>query len=323
MPVSRFKLPSLHKLRSAHVLVVGDVMLDRYWHGVVERVSPEAPVPIVRVVREEERPGGAANVAVNIAALGAGVRLFAPVGQDEAADKLIALLDRSAVHHALTHDPHCPTTVKLRVISQNQQLLRMDFEDRPTPYHVVSMMADLRDVCAQNDVLLLSDYAKGALTDLGDLLPTLRARGVHVLVDPKGRDFSKYREAFLLTPNRLEFQTVVGEWRNEGEFLAKAGELIKSLNLQALLVTLGEAGMSLVLADGQHFHHPARAREVFDVTGAGDTVIAVLATALAAGWTLDEAVMLANEAAGIVVGKVGAASVSLDELASAFGPDSA
>ncbi|MEW6612122.1 MAG: D-glycero-beta-D-manno-heptose-7-phosphate kinase [Pseudomonadota bacterium] len=313
------KLPPLASLGRARVLVAGDVMLDRYWHGAVERISPEAPVPIVRVQREEERPGGAANVAMNIAALGAGVNLLAPVGLDEAAGRLETLLAGQGVSHQLLPDRACPTTVKLRVISQHQQLLRMDFEDQPAPHHIDGLMEAVQQACGQADLLVLSDYAKGALSEAPSLIAHARRQGLRVLVDPKGRDFARYRGAYLLTPNRLEFQTVVGPWRDEADFLARALALIEDLQLQSLLVTLGEGGMTLVLASGEHFHHPARAREVFDVTGAGDTVIATLAAALAAGWALDDAVTLANEAAGIVVGKLGAAAVSPAELAQALG----
>lgn len=304
-------LPPLQTLSQGRVLVFGDVMLDRYWYGAVERISPEAPVPIVHVQQIEERPGGAANVAVNIAALGGQARLLAPIGADDAAQSLAQLLDARGVAHHLLPDPACPTTVKLRVISQQQQLLRMDFEDRPRPQQVNGLLEQVRLALAHCDVLLLSDYAKGAIGDASSLIAAAK---VPVLVDPKGHDFARYRGAFLLTPNRSEFQRVVGTWHHQDEFLSKARQLIAELQLGALLVTRSEEGMTLILADGRHFHHPAQAREVFDVTGAGDTVIATLAAALAAGWDLDRAVTLANAAAGIVVGKLGTASVSIAEL---------
>ena len=261
-------LPPLDSLNQGHVLVVGDVMLDRYWYGTVERISPEAPVPIVRVSREEERPGGAANVAVNIATLGGSVQLLAPVGEDEAAQRLSTLMTRHGVNYHFQADKDCPTTVKLRVISQNQQLLRMDFEDQPAPHHLEGLMDEVRIACGSGDILLLSDYAKGTLSEVEALIAFARHIGLRVLVDPKGQDFSRYRGAYLLTPNRSEFQAVVGRWRDETDFLARAQRLIADLELEALLVTRSEEGMTLILPDGNFFHHPARARELRSETEA-------------------------------------------------------
>jgi len=298
------------------VAVVGDVMLDRYWFGKVERISPEAPVPVVQVQKEETRPGGAANVAVNVSALGANARLLAAVGQDEAAERLAQLLDGARVAADLQRDPALTTTVKLRVIGHQQQLLRMDFESRLTEHAASALLARADELVDGCGALLLSDYGKGSLARVGDWIRVGRARGLPVLVDPKGRDYRPYRGATLLTPNRGEFMAVVGPWQDEADFVARGRELRKHLELEALLVTRGEEGMTLFTAL-EVTHHPARAREVFDVTGAGDTVIATLATALAAGWSLEAAVDLANRAAGIVVGKLGAATVTVDELRAA------
>jgi rfaE bifunctional protein kinase chain/domain len=298
------------------VAVVGDVMLDRYWFGKVERISPEAPVPVVQVHKEEARPGGAANVAVNVGALGAVARLLAAVGEDEAAQRLAELLHRAGVETDLLRDPALTTTVKLRVIGHQQQLLRMDFENRLVTHAATALLARADALLEGCGALLLSDYGKGSLAPVGDWIRRGRSRGLPVLVDPKGRDYAPYRGATLLTPNRSEFMAVVGPWQDEQDFLARGEQLRRSLDLDALLVTRGEEGMTLFTAAGPT-HHPARAREVIDVTGAGDTVIATLATALAAGWPLEPAVDLANRAAGIVVGKLGAATVSVDELRAA------
>jgi len=308
---------SLDQLRRAHVAVLGDVMLDRYWFGRVERISPEAPVPVVQVRREEERPGGAANVALNIAALGATCRLWAPVGRDAAADSLDSLLRRAGVDTHLVALEGLPTTVKLRVIGQQQQLLRLDFEERPDEQHLYGLLRGDEDFFVGMAALLLSDYGKGAVHDPQAWIRLARERQIPVLVDPKGRDFARYAGATLLTPNKSEFQAVAGAWKTEEEFHVLARHWRAAWQLEALLVTRGEEGMTLFLADGIH-HHPAQAREVFDVTGAGDTVIATIATAVAAGWPLDRAVELGNRAAGIVVGKLGAATVSPLELAASF-----
>ncbi|HEY3698845.1 MAG TPA: bifunctional D-glycero-beta-D-manno-heptose-7-phosphate kinase/D-glycero-beta-D-manno-heptose 1-phosphate adenylyltransferase HldE [Spongiibacteraceae bacterium] len=299
---------------NARVLVVGDVMLDRYWHGGTARISPEAPVPVVKVDIAEDRPGGAGNVALNIAALGARAQLFGLTGDDEAAAALTTRLHAAAVechfHRVIDH----PTITKLRVISRHQQLLRMDFEQPFAPAAADELSALAQREIAHCNTIILSDYAKGALADPQPLIRAARAVNVPVLVDPKGSDFQRYRGATLLTPNLGEFEAVVGICQNEYELVAKGQQLMRDLQLDALLITRGEHGMTLLQPNQPELHLPAQAREVFDVTGAGDTVIAVLAAALAAGEALADAVMLANLAAGIVVGKLGTAVVSATEL---------
>ncbi len=307
---------TLETLAQAQVAIVGDVMLDRYWFGKVERISPEAPVPVVQVRREEERPGGAANVALNVLALGARAHLLAPVGKDSAGLQLASLLDQAGVTTRLIADAAYPTTVKLRVIGHQQQLLRMDFESQPSPEHGASMRAMAPEVLKGAGALLLSDYGKGALREVQTLITAGRSAGIPVLIDPKGRDYRPYAGATIITPNLGEFQAIAGTWSTEEAFLQLGREWRQKLQLEALLVTRGEEGMTLFTENALH-HHPAQAREVFDVTGAGDTVIATLATALAAGWPMDRAVELANRAAGIVVGKLGAAVVTPAELAAA------
>ena len=306
-------MPPLATLLGKRVLVVGDVMLDRYWFGSVERISPEAPVPVVQVRREEERPGGAANVALNVVALGARAHLLAPVGDDQPGRHLAALLAAAQVESTLIPGAGCPTTVKLRVIGHQQQLLRMDFEARPSADHRGALLDRGPSLFAAAGAVILSDYAKGALQDVVRFVTMGRDLGVPVLVDPKGRDYERYRGATLLTPNQAEFQAVAGPWQDEDEFREMGQRLRRHLELQGLLVTRGEGGMTLFTESGI-YHHSAQAREVFDVTGAGDTVIATLAVALAAAWPLDLAVELANRAAGIVVGKLGAAVASQQEL---------
>lgn len=298
----------------AQVLVVGDLMVDRYWHGPTTRISPEAPVPVVKVEHGEDRAGGAANVALNIAALGAGATLVGVVGRDEAARALRAQLESAGINADVQESVDKPTITKLRVISRQQQLLRLDFEERFGQQDTNELVGKVRNLLAGVGVMVLSDYAKGVLDDPRELIALARAARVPVLVDPKGTDFSRYAGATLITPNLHEFETVAGAWASEQELVGKAVELVAALHLDALLVTRGEQGMTLVRAGVPALHLPARAREVFDVTGAGDTVIAVLAAALAAGEDLPGAVALANLAAGIVVGKLGTAAVSGPEL---------
>jgi rfaE bifunctional protein kinase chain/domain len=295
------------------VLVVGDVMLDRYWFGEVERISPEAPVPVVRIARNEERPGGAANVARNAAALGAQVTLISVVGDDEAGRALERLLAVERVRTSLHRDAALPTTVKLRVIARQQQLLRIDFETTPSHEILASKLADYERTLPDFDVVVLSDYGKGGLAHIARMIELARARGTPVLVDPKGEDYLRYRGATMLTPNRVEFRQVVGSWRNEAELATKAQTLRSELSLEALLITRAEEGMSL-FTDAGSLHIPAQAREVFDVSGAGDTVIATLGVLLGAGAEFASAVRIANQAAGIVVGKLGTAVVQPDEL---------
>ena len=295
------------------LLVVGDVMLDRYWFGEVERISPEAPVPVVKIARNEERPGGAANVARNAAALGAQVTLISVVGDDEAGRTLEKLLAGERVRTSLHRDPTLPTTVKLRVIGRQQQLLRIDFETLPSHEILATKLADYERALPEFDAVVLSDYGKGGLAHIERMIEQARARGTAVLVDPKGEDYERYRGATLLTPNRTEFREVAGRWRTEAELASKAQQLRAELSLQALLVTRAEEGMSL-FTDAGALNIPAQAREVFDVSGAGDTVIATIGALLGAGADVATAVRVANQAAGIVVGKLGTAVVHPDEL---------
>jgi len=300
-------------LDHAHLLVVGDVMLDRYWFGEVSRISPEAPVPVARITRTEERPGGAANVARNAAAIGARVDLLAVVGTDEAGATLARLLEKDGVQAQLTRDETVNTTVKLRVIGRQQQLLRIDFESPPAPEALQAKRAEFDARISTANVVIFSDYSKGGLAHVSDMIRSARAAGKQVLVDPKGDDFERYRHANVLTPNLGEFRTVVGRWSDEAQFVQKAENLRQALQLDALLVTRSEEGMTLFRAGGV-LHVPTQAKEVYDVSGAGDTVIATLGAMLAAGCDLDEAVRWANKAAGIVVGKLGTAVVHPEEL---------
>jgi len=289
------------------------VMLDRYWFGEVERISPEAPVPVVRIARHEERPGGAANVARNAAALGAQVMLVSVVGDDEAGRALERLLASAKVRTSFHRDAAVPTTVKLRVIGRQQQLLRIDFETVPSHEVLATKLADYERTLPDFDVVVMSDYGKGGLAHIERMIELARARGTPVLVDPKGEDFLRYRGATMLTPNRAEFRQVTGSWRSEAEFATKAQTLRAELALQALLITRSEEGMSL-FTDAGAVHIPAQAREVYDVSGAGDTVIATLGVLLGARADVASAVRIANQAAGLVVGKLGTAVVQPDEL---------
>lgn len=304
-------LPSFEK---AKILVVGDVMLDRYWFGDVNRISPEAPVPVLKVVRVEERPGGAANVARNIASLGGHCTLLSVVGADEAGDCLEKLLaQHDNVNALLLRDSTISTTIKLRAIARHQQLLRIDFETQPSHEVLNAKLADFREKLADADVVILSDYGKGGLAHIAEMIRLARAAGKPVLVDPKGEDYARYSGATLLTPNRSEFREVAGGWKNEAELNAKAERLRSELKLEALLVTRSEEGMSLYRAN-EILHEPTQSREVFDVSGAGDTVIATLAVMIACGAEWPHAVRIANRAAGIVVGKLGTAMVTRDEI---------
>lgn len=305
---------SMPRFDNAQVLIIGDVMLDRYWHGATSRISPEAPVPVVKVEQCEDRAGGAANVALNIAALGAGATVMGVTGIDEAADSLLARLAAAQIASDFLQLEEWSTITKLRVISRHQQLLRLDFE-MAYPAELTAALADKAQVhFAQMGAVILSDYAKGALADPRALIKAARAAGLPVLVDPKGSDFQRYSGATLLTPNLHEFEAVVGPCNSEEELVSKGNTLMAALDLDALLITRGEYGMTLLRPNQPEFHLPAKAREVFDVTGAGDTVIATLAAALASGESLPSAVALANIAAGIVVGKLGTSTVSAPEL---------
>ena len=316
-PVRAHPLVARDRLAQARVLVVGDAMLDRYWFGAVDRISPEAPVPVVRVTREEERLGGAANVALNVKTLGAQATLLTVVGDDEPARKLRQLLEQEGVTALLGSDPQLYTIVKLRVIGRAQQLLRVDFENQPDHEILASLLSDYERVLPAHVVVLFSDYGKGGLTHIPRMIELARAAGKPVLIDPKGSDYSRYAGATVITPNRTELAQVIGAWSSEAQLVERAQALRKEHRLDGLMLTRSEDGMSLFdgdTRDGGHTRVPAQAREVFDVTGAGDTVIATLAAMLACGLSLREAMPLANRAGGIVVGKFGTASVSYEEL---------
>ena len=303
----------LSKLAQVRLLVVGDIMLDRYWFGEVNRISPEAPVPVVKVERTDERLGGAANVARNAAALGAAASLLSVVGNDEAGRVLHRLLAEGGIEASLQIDADIDTTVKLRVIGRQQQLLRIDFETTPSHEILQAKLADFEQRVANCDIVILSDYGKGGLFHIAELIRLARAAGKPVLVDPKGEDYERYAGATVITPNRSELRQVVGRWSSEAELRDKAEALRQRLGLEALLVTRSEEGMTLFQESAVH-HQPAQAREVYDVSGAGDTVIATLAVLRAAGAEWSEAVRVSNLAAGIVVGKLGTAVVSRGEL---------
>jgi rfaE bifunctional protein kinase chain/domain len=313
------RVSGLPTFAGAKILVVGDVMLDRYWFGEVNRISPEAPVPVLKVERVDERPGGAANVARNIAALGAHATLLSVVGSDEAGACLEKLLKANGNLTALLHrDSSISTIIKLRAIARHQQLLRIDFETPPSHEVLHAALADFRIQLPLADVVVLSDYGKGGLAHIALMIQLARDAGKPVLVDPKGDDYARYSGASLLTPNRSEFCQVAGSWKNEAELNTKAEKLRTDLRLDALLVTRSEDGMSLYQAQNV-LHEPTHTREVFDVSGAGDTVIATLAVMLASGAALPDSMRIANRAAGIVVGKLGTAVVSREEIINDIG----
>lgn len=298
---------------SARILIVGDVMLDRYWFGEVNRISPEAPVPVVRVERREERLGGAANVARNTASLGARTALLGVTGDDEPARVMENMLREMGIDSHLNRDPSIATIVKLRVIGRQQQLVRIDFEEAPTDTVLRDKLTQFNSLVADYDVIVFSDYAKGGLVNVAEMIATAKKLGKRILVDPKGDDFTRYAGASILTPNKSEMVRIVGQWKNEEDLTARAQKLRTELDLEALLLTRSEEGMSLY-RDGEVTHFPTMAREVFDVSGAGDTVIGTLAVMLGAGASLVDAVTMANRAGGIVVGKLGTATVTREEL---------
>ncbi|MFC1502736.1 bifunctional D-glycero-beta-D-manno-heptose-7-phosphate kinase/D-glycero-beta-D-manno-heptose 1-phosphate adenylyltransferase HldE [Pseudomonadota bacterium] len=302
----------------ADVLVVGDVMLDRYWYGPTGRISPEAPVPIVKVEQVEERPGGAANVAMNIAALGGHARLVGLTGIDEAAKALTEKLSSLDVRCDFVSLPEYPTITKLRVMSRGQQLIRLDFEEGFHNVDADKILPRLKQSLPHAKVVILSDYAKGALEHIRVMIELAHEAGVPVLIDPKGADFERYRGATLLTPNLSEFETVAGKVHSEEELVEKGLALIDRFDLDALLITRSEHGMTLLQKDQEPLHMPTQAQEVYDVTGAGDTVISVLAASLAAGKSLSDACKLANAAAGVVVAKLGTSTLSTIELTDAI-----
>lgn len=300
-------------LEKSRLLVVGDVMLDRYWFGDVSRISPEAPVPVVRVEKREERLGGAANVARNAAALGAQTALLGVVGKDEAGDMVDRMLTELGIRSSLNRDPSISTIIKLRVIGRQQQLLRIDFEAPPADTVLRDKLTQFNALLPEYETILLSDYAKGSLVNVTHMIEAAKKLGKRILVDPKGDDFSPYKGASIITPNKSELKRIVGNWKTEEELTTKAQRLRAELDLEALLLTRSEEGMTLYTDKAVH-HFPTKAREVYDVSGAGDTVIATLAVMLGAGAPLEEAVEVANHAGGIVVGKLGTATVTREEL---------
>lgn len=308
--LSQFRL---ERLSRARILVVGDVMLDRYWFGEVSRISPEAPVPVVKINRQEDRLGGAANVARNAAALGVATTLLSVVGDDAAGASISQMLESAGISACLHQDSALETMIKLRVIGRQQQLLRIDFEMSPSQEVLRDKLSRFHVLLPECDVLIVSDYGKGALTHVNTMISAAKLKGVPVLVDPKGEDYERYRQADVLTPNLAEFRIVAGAWKTEQEFEEKAQNLRLGLGLKALLITRSEAGMSLFTEQGV-LHQGALAREVYDVSGAGDTVIATLGVMLASGMDVAEAMAWANRAAGIVVGKLGTAVVTQQEL---------
>ena len=309
--------PDLSRLQAARVLVAGDVMLDRYWFGDVSRISPEAPVPIAKIARTDHRAGGAANVARNIAALGGQVALLSVVGRDEAADMLERLMEQDGIRSCLQYSDTAATTLKLRVLARNQQLIRLDFEDPPDAGSLKTISEQYAALLPHYDAVILSDYGKGVLGNVSAMIAAARAAGKPVLIDPKGADYTKYTGATLLTPNRAELREAAGSWLDEAGLAAKAHKLCRDLQLDALLVTRSEEGMSLY-REACETHQPTRAQEVYDVSGAGDTVIAAMGLCLAAGYPYAEAMHAANAAAGVVVAKLGTAVCSFTELVRAL-----
>lgn len=303
----------LEQIQDKKILVIGDLILDRYWFGDVSRISPEAPVPVVRVVKKEDRLGGAGNVARNVISLGAQATLIGIVGIDEGGEKIQRLADEVGINTALSLDQQINTTLKMRILGRKQQMLRVDFEHEPTEHSLKDLYANLEELIPAHDIVVLSDYAKGVLKHVDSIINVAKQHGLQVLVDPKGDNYQAYMRANLLTPNQLEMSQAVGPWNTEEELYEKAQMLREQLQLEALLVTRSEKGMTLFSDDGAH-HVNAQAQEVFDVSGAGDTVLATMAVTRAAGVPWPEAIKWANKAGGIVVGKVGTSIVSAEEL---------
>lgn len=303
----------LELIKQKKILVIGDLMLDRYWFGEVDRISPEAPVPVVRVARREDRLGGAANVARNICALGGQASLIGIVGQDEAGEQIQFLADEAGIDAQFVADHTINTTLKMRVLGRQQQLLRIDFEYPPSQLALNHLDEKLADLIAGHDVIVLSDYNKGVLARVQGMIGQAKKLGIPVLVDPKGTDYTRYAGASLVTPNRSEMIQAAGDWHNEDELSKKAQGLREQLDLEALLITRSEQGMTLFNQQGR-FHVNTQAQEVYDVSGAGDTVLATLAVTRAAGLPWQEAMLWANKAGGIVVGKLGTSIVTAEEL---------
>jgi len=308
--------PTAHPFSDVSILVIGDVMLDRYWFGEVERISPEAPVPVINVGQQEERPGGAANVAANVAALGAKCTLLSVVGNDAAGRTLTGLLQRPGITPVLQVDENAETTVKLRVMSRNQQLLRADFEAPPAYEVLRTCLGEFRQRVSDADVVLISDYGKGGLLHIKEMIEAAGEMGKPVVVDPKGDDFSRYANASMVTPNLKELEEVVGVCLDEEDLQRKTAALINDLSLDSLLVTKSEHGMTLYFGDGDSINCDAAGRDVYDVSGAGDTVISACALSIAVGFSNEQMLRFANTAAGIVVGKPGTAVASIHEVES-------
>lgn len=310
-------------LGRARVLVVGDVMLDRYWFGEVDRISPEAPVPVVAVRESRERMGGAANVAINVSTLGGHASLLGIIGDDAAGRILETVSSDAGIRHGFVVDASAPTSLKQRIIARNQQLLRADFEGHPGEQATAALLQRVAEEVDGHDVMVLSDYGKGALVHSASMIALARERGIPVLVDPKGIEFERYRGATMVTPNLKEFEAVAGKSRDEADMTVRAERLMAGYNLQKLLVTLSERGMILFDTSATPVHSPARSREVFDVSGAGDTVIGVMAMCVATGVATTESLQVANSAAGVVVSKLGTATIVMDELRAAMLRDQA
>lgn len=306
----------LHKEQFSTIktVVVGDVMLDRYWFGSVDRISPEAPVPVLAVNSEETRAGGAANVAHNLLALGAQCELLSVVGDDEAGREIRSIIEEYGAKTSLIVDSDIRTIVKLRMVAQNQQLLRADFDQKPSDEVLARCLHGFSKTVKDADVVVLSDYGKGGLTHVADMISLAKQANVPVIIDPKGSDYSRYRGATLITPNMKEFEAVAGVCSNDTEFSERAHELCRELELEYLLVTRSEKGMSLFCADGRQINSPAMALEVYDVSGAGDTVISLMALATVSDFEEQDKLELANTVAGIVVGKLGTAVATIDEV---------
>jgi rfaE bifunctional protein kinase chain/domain len=313
-------LPPLPDFSGLRVLVVGDVMLDRYWFGSVDRISPEAPVPVVSVRETEVRCGGAANVVANVASLGARATILSVIGDDEAGRILCGLLELHAIDARLRVDPGSRTTEKLRIVARNQQLVRADFEQPPTTEMLARCMDDFRAAAGDVDAVVISDYGKGGLVHVAEMIALAGVHGVPVVVDPKGRDFSRYSGATVITPNQREFELVTGIEPDSESFVDGGRRLVEALAVEALLVTRSERGMTLIGRAGEVVESPARAREVYDVSGAGDTVVAAVALGLAAGMEWRHTLALANLAAGIVVGRLGTAAITREEIEAAWTP---
>lgn len=300
------------KIRSK-VLVVGDIMIDRYWMGMASRLSPEAPVPVVNVSEKNDRLGGAANVAANVASIGGQVGLLAIIGDDENGRYLEAALEKQNIKNYLLRSLTSPTTVKIRVVAQHQQMLRCDFEAPPSTSDVESVLEEFSRIVKDFDVVIFSDYGKGVLTKVSQMIEICNQNGIPCFVDPKGNDYSKYNGSTAITPNKSELRQIVGPWNSEEELIGKASSLRDKLNLKYLVLTRSEEGVSLFSSEGVQ-NIKATAKEVFDVSGAGDTVIAVMATLFANDYSFEKATYWANKAAGIVVGKFGTAVIDADEL---------